>query len=492
VTRPAIRAIRYVRVSSNAQADDKRYGYARQRIICTRSEAKHGLEVVGEVTDQISGAESVRPGLAGLPQLARERGATAISLSEVDRLSRDIPSGYAIISELISTKLDIYASNLQRRVNFRDVDSVKELNDALREAHLEKNRIRDRTYLGRLAKAADGLTLRPLNIYGYLDGQPFERQAAWVREGFEMSLDLGAVPVVESFKARSAPAPGNGLWTLDKLHAMLTNPAYKGEAGYGRELYCAACHEFRLGNHHDARRGSGICKRCGGVMALNRVTIPVPALVSAELYDAVQRARNTRTQFHGRRGHRNDLYALTGHLRCGVCGWAMSGTHSNGDRHYYRCSNGRRIGPGRCSHRLGYRVELVHEAVQRELQTFADRPGALEAALAASQDDPHKDQRALVETSRAELSARLGRIEDGYVSGVVSLERSLELRRETEAKLRALPTLTPVYRPRIDADTLRQNLRVALAERPLAETVAVARARVSIGVDGVVRVGIHE
>jgi DNA invertase Pin-like site-specific DNA recombinase len=489
MTRPAIRAVRYLRVSTSAQADDKRYGYARQRIICTRSEAKHGLEVVGEVTDQISGGESLRPGLASLPEVARQHGATAISLSEVDRLSRDIPGGYAIIGELINTKLDIYSSDLQRRVNFRDVDSVKEVNDRLRDAHMERSRTRHRTYTGLLAKAADGLTVRPLELFGYLKGVPFERQALWVRRCFELGLDYGGVAIADMLIAEGAPAPGRTPWNAEKVHDMLTNATYKGEAGYGRELFCPVCLEARQGHRREARRGSATCQRCGGPMTVNRISIAVPPLVTPELYDAVQEARQGRARFYGARGKRQGIFPLTGRIACGTCGRAMNGTGRNG-RYYYVCTSGRRPGGERCSHRRHYRAEAVHEIVIRELHHLAEHPGALETALIAAQTDPQQAERTRVEAARAELSAKLTLIEDGYLSGAVSLERALQERRETEAKLRALPTLRPVVKRRVEAGELRQRIANGLAERPLSEVVQLAGARVLVA-DGLIHVAIH-
>jgi site-specific DNA recombinase len=489
VTRPAIRAIRYLRVSTSAQVASDRFGYARQKIAAARSEAKHGLEVVSEITDQISGAESERPGLGSLPELARRYGATAISLSQVDRLSRDLPGGYAIITELLSFGLDIYAADLRQRVNFRDVDSVKEVNEALRNAFLEKHNIRERTYLGLLAKAADGLTVRPLELFGYLKGEPFERQALWVRRCFELGLDYGGVAIADTLNAEGAPAPGRTPWNAEKVHDMLTNATYKGEAGYGRELFCPACLETRQGHRRDARRGSATCRRCGGAMTVNRIAIAVPPLVTPELYDAVQEARQARARFYGARGKRQGIFPLTGRIACGTCGRAMNGTGRNG-RYYYVCTSGRRPGGERCSHRRHYRAEAVHEAVIRELHHLAEHPGALETALTAAQADPQQAERVRVEAARAELTAKLTLIEDGYLSGAVSLERSLSERRETEAKLRALPALRPAIKRRVEPSELRQRIADGLAERPLSEVVQVAGARVLV-VDGVIHVAIH-
>lgn len=485
------RAVRYLRVSSQSQAEDTKYGYARQRITAQLSERKHGLEVVCEITDQISGGVSERPGLTSLPDLAKQHGATAISLSQVDRLSRDIPGGYAIISELIETRLDIYASDLRARVNFRDTESVRELNDALRDAHLERGKIRTRTYGGLLAKASTGVSPRALNLYGYLSGQPLEREALWVRHAYTFGLTYGGVAICESLTADSAPAPGTKTgWTPDKVHNLLSNPTYKGEAGFGRELYCAPCHESRQGTDRDARRGYGVCLRCGGQMSINRFTISVPPLVDLDLWEAVQEARRGRGSFYGKRGRRLDTFPLTGRIACAECGRAMNGTSRDG-RHYYRCTLARRGADAACSHRKGHRAERVHEMVLEQLQKLVDRPGVLDELLAQADADPHTAERQRVAATRAELEARLERIEQGYINGAVTLETSLREQRKATADLRALPQYPPAPRRRVDVSEWRERIADSLAYSPLHETADTANIRVTIGADTTIDVAVH-
>ena len=486
-----IKCIRYLRCSSVAQASSEKFGYERQRHTAKRGEDKHGLDMVAEIVDQISGAESIRPGLASIPDAARQHGATAISLSQVDRLSRDLPGGYAIISELLSLGLDVYSSDLQRRVNYRDADSVKELNDSLREAFSELYKIRARTYGGLLAKAADGLTPRALNLYGYLNGQPLEREALWVRHAYTLGLTYGGVAICESLTADSAPAPGTKTgWTPDKVHNVLSNPTYKGEAGFGRELYCAPCHESRQGTDRDARRGYGICLRCGGQMSINRFTILVPPLVGVDLWEAAQEARRARGSFYGKRGRRLDTFPLTGRIACAECGRAMNGTSRDG-RHYYRCTLARRGADAACSHRKGHRAERVHEMVLEQLQKLVDRPGVLDELLAQADADPHTAERQRVAATRAELEARLERIEQGYINGAVTLETSLREQRKATADLRALPQYPPAPRRRVDVSEWRERIADSLAYSPLHETADTANIRVTIGADTTIDVAVH-
>lgn len=467
------RAIRYLRVSTSAQVSDKRWGYARQRITAQLSEQKHGLEVVAEVSDEISGAISERPGLATLPQVAREHGAVAVSLSELARLSRDLPGGYGILTELINTKLDIYASNLTRRVNFRDPQSVKEVNDALREAFMERHNIRDRTYAGLLAKAVDGYTRRPLNLYGYLNGAVHPSQAQWVEQSFELGLSTGTPSIAAEINERGGRSSRGGLWNHRSINDMLKDATYKGLSGFGRELYCAMCHETRQGHQRDVHRGYGVCARCGGQMRLNRIDIAVPAIVAVEMWEAVQEALRARNVKPGRRGKRLDTYPLTGRISCGVCGSAMSGMSAVADYDYYRCGASRRSVPGktRCSHRSGYRNTTIHQVVLRALQNLVDSPGVLEALLAAQELDPFAKERQLADDKRIRLSERLQRAKDGYKAGGLDLEDLVSERKTVEAGLSSIPSYPPPARRRDDPEALRDRIRVALSESPLHEIV---------------------
>jgi len=116
-----IPTIRYLRVSSESQSSDKKYGFARQTRIAERNELKFGLEVVEVVTNIILGATETREGLDSLAQRAKETGALAISLSEADRLTRaELTVAYAILRQILNIGLDVYAGDLSKRVNVRD------------------------------------------------------------------------------------------------------------------------------------------------------------------------------------------------------------------------------------------------------------------------------------------------------------------------------------------------------------------------------------
>lgn len=491
----SVKAVRYLRVSTAAQSKSDRFGFARQIDICERSEDRHGLEAVATTTDTISGGTRERPGLGGLVRAARQSGATAISLSEVDRLSRDITGGHIIIDALVSTGLDIYAYDLRTRVNLRDIESVREINDRLRQAHEERARIRDRTYGGMLAKARgsrrqEAQPPRVLNGYGFRDGAIHEPEARWVRHMYERILDVGSVTILSELNARGVSSPsGRGLWMKGTVLRTLRHPLYKGEYIYGRQGRCTneMCGEVRHGTHNDAFRGSMTCKRCGSPMTMNQIRVAVPVIVDPDAWDAAQRALRGRRRHPMRPGRRKDTFALQGRARCGLCGGAMSAQTmwSNADLKYYYCRRGltRPEVDGRlsrCEHRKMYRIEPLHDAVRARLVALAHDEKALVAAVDKSLVDTYASAREAADQERRELRSRLDRLDEAYEAGVMPLDRYAVRRRDLEGSLAVIPDYPPAPSARTDLAAYAHGIREALAAGPLHEVLEAARATVMV------------
>ena len=77
-----------------------------------------------------------------------------------------------------------------------------------------------------------------------------------------------------------------------------------------------------------------------------------PALVSRELFDAVQQAMRERAPAVRRPGRVGSKFLLSGLLKCGVCGRPYSGQGAkSGQFAYYICGTLFREGAGTCSAR---------------------------------------------------------------------------------------------------------------------------------------------
>jgi site-specific DNA recombinase len=115
---------------------------------------------------------------------------------------------------------------------------------------------------------------------------------------------------------------GKASWDRTTIWEMLRNPAYKGMAAFGKTRAGEPASQLR------PRRGrSGPAVRPKSVSATSpeeRIVIPVPAIVDAELFEAVQEqlAENRRRSRLSARGAR---YLLQGLVVCRRCGYAFSG-----------------------------------------------------------------------------------------------------------------------------------------------------------------------
>src|SRR5262249_46641837 len=143
-------------------------------------------------------------------------------------------------------------------------------------------------------------------------------------------------------QARGIPSPrGNKYWDRTTVWGILRNPAYMGQARFGKT---------RLGPRRPRLRPlrgqSTQPHRSGSVydtLPAEQIAIAVPALVDEEMFQAVtaQFQENRRRRRESRKGSR---YLLSGLLACAQCGYAYYGKrlYRSGrrvrDYAYYRCT----------------------------------------------------------------------------------------------------------------------------------------------------------
>ncbi|MYC36760.1 MAG: recombinase family protein [Chloroflexi bacterium] len=186
-----------------------------------------------------------------------------------------------------------------------------------------------------------------------------------VKERPTLEVDSVAAPVVKEIFESSRR--GNGLaeickelngrgitnrgrrWQKTIVHYLLTNEAYTGTAVWGVKS-------------KDDKAGDPV-----------RVENAWPALVSRELFDAVQQGLHDRAPTVARPATVGSQYLLSGLLRCGVCGKSYSAQGAkSGQFAYYVCASLFREGAGACTARYlnATKVEdLVIEKVRERILT---------------------------------------------------------------------------------------------------------------------------
>ena len=171
-----------------------------------------------------------------------------------------------------------------------------------------------------------------------------------VKEIFESSLSgNGLKEICKTLNGRGITNRGKH-WNKGGLHYLLTNEAYTGAAVWGRTS--------KVEKAQDPVRVEGAW----------------PALVSRELFDAVQEAMRERAPKVQRPARVGSKFLLSGLLKCGVCGrpYRAQGAKS-GQFAYYICGTLFTEGAGTCSARYlnaprleAFVVEKIRERILTE------------------------------------------------------------------------------------------------------------------------------
>lgn len=160
----------------------------------------------------------------------------------------------------------------------------------------------------------------------------------WVgRERLSIGAACRRVP-----QAGERTRTGRTVWDRSVVWDMLTNPAYRGSAAFGKTRQGPLRPRLR------AQRGKPLPSRQAtatyDVPREEWIGIPVPALIEPEVFDAVQ-AQLDENRRHARQSRRGARYLLQGLLQCQHCGYAFYGkrlspsARKNRPRAYayYRC-----------------------------------------------------------------------------------------------------------------------------------------------------------
>jgi site-specific DNA recombinase len=340
-----MRVALYVRVSTDRQQHAQTI---EQQVAQLQSyvAARAGWTVAAEHVfrdDGHSGARLDRPGLDALRDQAARAALDVVLVTAPDRLARNFVHQMVIMEEL--QRRGVRVVFIDRPLSDDPHEQlVTQIRGAV--AEYERTLIADRMRRGRLARLRSGQLLPWTRApYGYRLHPQRPRDPAAVQVD-----PVAAVVVQELFTAyaaggvtlhtlaaqltaRGVPTPtGRPIWRSTTIRNLLTNPAYKGEAASGR-LRTAPAQRRKSAL---APVGKGASTRVHPCQEW--ITVPVPALVSAEQFDLAAR-RLAANQRSARRSTTHP-YLLRGLVSCGVCRLSCSGvtrTATDTRYRYYRC-----------------------------------------------------------------------------------------------------------------------------------------------------------
>jgi site-specific DNA recombinase len=227
--------------------------------------------------------------------------------------------------------------------------------------------------------------------------------------GIACLLRREGVPTYGDRRVRAYPQERESRWYTTYIQRILTNTAYLGTVYYGKTTRCPSP------KAPDKKSAWKVTERD------TWIAVPVPPIVSQDLWDAAQRQRQHNAQM-SRRNRKSDYLLGGSRLRCEVCGLVMSGTTSRTTR-YYRCNQ---LSPAVAPHcRRLVNADWIEPAVWAEVLRLVEHPDYLRTLIAAQQEEPsilaRQAERERLERDARQVAHKLRRWEDAYEDASISL-----------------------------------------------------------------------
>jgi site-specific DNA recombinase len=446
----------YARVSSDQQAErhtiDSQIAELKARALQDGYQIREDMLFID---NGHSGASLIRPALERLRDLIAFSAVDVVYVHAPDRLARSYAHQVLLLEEF--SRAGTQAVFLNRPIGDTPEDSLLlQLQGMF--AEYERAKVLERSRRGKRHRAQMGavsvLSRAPFG-YRYItreagggaaryeideDAARIVRQIfTWV--GYER-LTLAAV--CRRLLGQGIPSPaGNQHWSRAMIHTMLLNPAYVGQAIYGRRQ----CLPWQP-PLHPPRGHAGMPKRPYRQVRApveRHIGVAVPAIVDEELFaSAAERLQENRKRNRERLA--GVQYLLRGLLVCQTCGYGFSGHHHQGQWRYYRCcgtDRSRFHGEFRCDARL-IAVEPLDDAVWSEVCRLLENPALVieeyQRRLDTMQTHPRQPELDALTRQLAKARRAIGRLIDSYAEGLIEKPefepRIVDLRRRA-ARLEA-------------------------------------------------------
>ena len=458
-----IRVALYARVSSQQQADahtiDSQTSAIRERI------RRDGFTIDDDrvfCDEGYSGSELLRPALEKLRDQIAASLLDRVYVHTPDRLARKYSHQALLLEEFDRNKCQVIFGDHEGLANNPETNLLVQMQGVI--AEYEREKILERTRRGRRHAAASG----HVSVFGgapygyrYIKKAMATGKASWqiddvqsrhVQLMFQLVGEQGysLAAVGRELERRGIKtATGQQHWHSATVHDMLVNPAYHGQAHYGKQRLVPRKPGTR------AKRGDPAIPRQAQVTEdtppSEQVIIAVPAIVSVSLFERVNEVmqENRKRQRERQAGVKHLLSGLT---LCGLCGSAYCGRRQRGEREYsyYRCIGADKYRRGKkvvCENRAINGASLEAYVWSDVCQLLRD-PSRLRQELARRRQDATGDQVDDVhELSRRveRVRSRLDRIIDAYEQGLIESaefqSRIVPLRREHDREVAALSSL---------------------------------------------------
>ena len=484
----------YARVSSERQRQDETI--QSQTVGLRELAAGRGLLVVEDLVfedEGFSGATLQRPALEQLRDRAAEGAFEVLLCHAPDRLARRYAYQVLLLEELARSGVEVCFAKEPERGGTPEDELLRQFQGMI--AEYERAQIAERTRRGKLHRARGGSQAVMSGApYGYryirksehMEGfwEIDEAQAQVVRDVFARYVTDGVSigELARWLTERGVPTKtGKARWDRSTVWAMLRNPAYRGQAAFGKTKTAEQPGgPTRTTRQRGERHGRRLTRT--DQPAEKWTLIPVSPLVTEETFALAQARLVENAHFSTR--NTKQLTLLQGVLVCRECGYSCYRTStrtSNKRISYYRCigqDGWRHPGAKRCtSHPVG--ADEIDPLVWAEVTRLLEDPSLVRAEIdrrlaAARTEHPAARRRETLQRDLTRASAAIERLIEAYQEQLISLE---ELRARMPALRKRQTTL------QAQLDSLDAELHDAESYLQLADTLKGFLGRLADGLD---------
>jgi site-specific DNA recombinase len=476
---PRLAAI-YARVSSERQRSQQTI--ASQVVGLRELAASRGLIVAEELVfldDGFSGASLQRPALERLRDRAAEGAFEVLLCHAPDRLARRYAYQVLVLEELTRTGVEVCFAKEGERSGSPEDELLRQFQGMI--AEYERAQIAERTRRGKVHRARQGsqavLSGAPYG-YRYVRKSEFAdayyeiepAEAEVVRQVFDRYTadgqsiaDIARALGEQGIATRTAKT----VWDRSTVWGMLRNPAYRGQAAFGKTATSGQrAKPTRPARARGERHGRRETRH--DRPAEEWTHIPVPALVSDEQFELAQARLAENKRFAARATKEPTL--LQGILVCRECGYACYRTQTRTSRrtlYYYRCigSDNYRHAGGRVCTSRPIRADELDELVWGQVSGLLTDPALVRDEIdrrlkTARREHPATQRRDGLQRELRRVQAATERLIEAYQEQLISLD---ELRARTP-ELRTRETTISTQLDALDSELHDAETYLKLAE----------------------------
>ena len=429
----------YARVSSEKQKEENTI--ASQTSLLREYAQEHGYVVPKEFIledEGYTGSTLARPALERLRDLVTEGQIEFVLVYSPDRLSRRYVYQILLIEEFNRCGVETV---------FLKSVPVKTPEDQLLQqfqgmiAEYERAQIMERSRRGKRYKAKNNC----LNVlsgapYGYryikktevanADYEVVNEQAEVVRKIFNLFThemkSIGEIARILT-KKRILTKTGKMRWDRSVIWAMLKNPAYMGQAAFGKTETCERKRITR-----PLRMKGGFSPRCSSNKACPEdewISITVPALIEKACFDLAQERLKQNKELSFRNTKEPSL--LQGIMVCSECSYSYYRTSTKTSKkkiHYYRCfgSDDYRHENGRVCSSRPIRQDYLDDLIWQQVIELLEDPKLVHSEIqrrltASKATDLTKNRQITLETELKKVCQGKDKLLDAYQEGLISI-----------------------------------------------------------------------